>query len=139
MMNAFDEYLMDWEFGEEWRPVVERLAARCTTWPRAAPEPDDFCVDFPVDVLWRDGLLVWVYLVDPVRNVVDCCLGGQFDRTGLRCGTLNPHNPGDHLDCHFMRPGDMGSLKALADEFVDWITRETELWRGNHPVLPESA
>src|SRR6266700_6273196 len=96
-MNFFDEYLTDWEFADEWRPVIERLAERSATWP-AAPEPDDFCVDFPVDVLWRDGLLVWVSLVDPVHNAVDCCLGGQFDRTGLRCGTLNPHNPGDHLN-----------------------------------------
>jgi hypothetical protein len=90
-------------------------------------------------VLGREGLLVWVDLVDPVRNVVERCLGGRFDRMGLRCGTLNPQNPGDHLDCRFVRLGDMGSLKDLADEFVDWITRESELWRRNRPVIPESA
>ncbi|MFE7398435.1 hypothetical protein [Streptomyces sp. NPDC057557] len=33
-MSTFDEYLTDWEFGEDWRPVVEHLAARVTSWPR---------------------------------------------------------------------------------------------------------
>lgn len=121
-MSAFDEYLTDWEFGEDWRPVVEHLAARVTSWPSGAPEPEDFCVDFPVDVLWTDGLLVWTSLVDPVRN--STCLGGQIDRTGLRCGTLNPHNPGDHLDCRFVLLGEGRSLPDLADVLLDWVAAE---------------
>lgn len=133
MTDAFHEYLENWEFGEEWRPIVERLAARGPTWPTTAPEPDDFWVDYPVDVLWRDGILVCVSLDDPVRGVVGCCLGGQFDRAGLRCGLLNPHNPGDSLDCRHVHRGDADSLAALADRFLDWIARETEAWRREHP------
>ncbi|MFE3905602.1 hypothetical protein ACFXPY_36310 [Streptomyces sp. NPDC059153] len=123
-MSTFDEYLTDWEFGEDWRPVVEHLAARVTSWPRGAPEPEDFCVDFPVDVLWADGLLVWTSLVDPVRNMISTCLGGQIDRTGLRCGILNPHNPGDHLDCRFVLLGEGRSLSDLADVLLDWVAAE---------------
>lgn len=26
-MSAFEEYLTDWRFGEDWRPVVERLGS----------------------------------------------------------------------------------------------------------------
>lgn len=59
--------------------------------------------------------------------------------SGRKAHDEPPQNPGDHLDCRFVRLGDMGSLKDLADEFVDWITRESELWRRNRPVIPESA
>lgn len=114
-MNTFDDYLADWEFGEDWRPVVEHLAARVTSWPSGAPEPEDFCVDFPADVLWTEGLLVWTRLGST-------CLGGQIDRTGLRCGTLNPHNPGDHLDCRFVLLGEGRSLSDLTDALLDWVT-----------------
>ncbi|MFE4018537.1 hypothetical protein ACFXPZ_14100 [Streptomyces sp. NPDC059101] len=117
-MSAFDEYLTDWEFGEDWRPVVEHLVARVTSWPSGAPEPEDFCVDFPVDVLWTDGLLVWTSLGDPVRNVI----GGQIDRTGLRCGILNP--PGDYLDCRFVLLGEGRSLSDMADVLLDWVAAE---------------
>lgn len=91
---------------------------------QGAPEPEDFCVDFPVDVLWTDGLLVWTSLVDPVRNMISTCLGGQIDRTGLRCGILNPHNPGDHLDCRFVLLGEGRSLSDLADVLLDWVAAE---------------
>ncbi|GGU84862.1 hypothetical protein GCM10010211_58630 [Streptomyces albospinus] len=118
-MSTFDDYLADWEFGEDWRPVVERLAARVTSWPSGAPGPEDFCVDFPVDVLWTDGLLVWT-------GLVGTCLGGQIDRTGLRCGTLNPHNPGDHLDCRFVLLGAGRSLSDLADALLDWVAAQAD-------------
>lgn len=116
-MSTFDDHLADWEFGEDWRPVVEHLAARVTSWPSGAPEPEDFCVDFPADVLWTEGLLVWTRLGNT-------CLGGQIDRTGLRCGTLNPHNPGDHLDCRFVLLGEGRSLSDLADALLDWVTAQ---------------
>ncbi|WP_030800315.1 hypothetical protein [Streptomyces sp. NRRL S-337] len=124
-MSTFDEYLAHWEFGDDWRPVVEHLAARVTNWPNGAPPPDDFCVDFPVDVLWTDGLLVWTSLVDPLRGTISTGLGGQIDRSGLRCGNLNPHNPGDHLDCHFVLLREGRSLSALTDAFLDWVAAET--------------
>ncbi|WP_225833401.1 hypothetical protein [Streptomyces sp. NK08204] len=138
-MGPFHEYLTDWEFGEEWRPVVERLAARVTTWPSGAPEPEDFCVDFPVDGLWTDGLLVWVSLVDPLRNRISTCLGGQIDRTGLRCGTLNPHNPGDRLDCRFVLLGEGRSLSALADVLLDWVAAEAARLSTGRPQPPRPS
>ncbi|MDJ0347640.1 hypothetical protein QMK19_41190 [Streptomyces sp. H10-C2] len=123
-MSVFDEYLADWDFGEPWKPVVEHLAARVATWPNGAPEPDEFLVDFPVDVLWTDGLLVWTTLVDPVLNGASYCLGGQIDLTGLRCGLLNPHNPGDSLDCRFVLLGYGRSLSELTDALLDWVTAQ---------------
>ncbi|WP_432189986.1 hypothetical protein [Streptomyces sp. Tue6028] len=116
-MNAFEEYLADWELDDAWRPVVERLAERVATWPSTAPEPEDFCVDAPVDVLWHEGVLVWAW-----TGAV--CLGGQFDAAGLRCGALNPHNPGDHLDTRYVVAQHGRALESLVDAFLGWIARE---------------
>ncbi|MER6982089.1 hypothetical protein [Streptomyces carpinensis] len=137
-MNAFDEYLTDWRFGEDWRPVAEHLAARVTSWSSGAPAPEDFCVDFPTDVLWTEGLLVWTSLVDPVRDVISTCLGGQIDRTGLRCGLLNPHNPGDHLECRFVLPGEGRPLPELADELLEWVAAEAARLSTSPPRLPRA-
>lgn len=111
---------MDWELDDAWRPVVERLAERVATWPSTAPEPADFCVAAPVDVLWHKGVLVWTWT--GANGAV--CLGGQFDTAGLRCGALNPHNPGDHLDTWYVVARHGRTLESLADEFLGWIARE---------------
>ncbi|MFD7997948.1 hypothetical protein [Streptomyces mirabilis] len=81
-------------------------------------------MDFPVDVLWTDGLLVWTSLADPVSNVISTCPGGQIDRVGLRCSTLDRHSPGDHLDCRFVLLGEGRSLSDLADALPDWVADE---------------
>ncbi|MEU8435246.1 hypothetical protein AB0F18_20450 [Streptomyces sp. NPDC029216] len=133
-MNAFEEYLADWELGDAWRPVVERLAERVATWPSTAPEPDDFCVDAPVDVLWREGVLVWA----STGTDGAVCLGGQFDAAGLRCGALNPHNPGDHLDTWYAAARHGRTLESLADEFLGWIARENRPTPSRGPGTPPS-
>ncbi|MFI2206703.1 hypothetical protein ACH47Z_39460 [Streptomyces sp. NPDC020192] len=87
-------------------------------------------MDAPVDVLWHEGVLVWAHT--GAGGAV--LLGGQFDAEGLRCGALNPHNPGDHLDTWHvvMRRGK--SLEALADEFLEWIAHENSA-----PPTPPTA
>jgi hypothetical protein len=47
-VNTFEEELAGWEFADEWRPVVERLAERVADWPATAPDPDDFYVSHPI-------------------------------------------------------------------------------------------
>jgi hypothetical protein len=41
-VGIFDEYLTDWEFGDRWRPVGERLAA--AQWPLPSLPADDSLV-----------------------------------------------------------------------------------------------
>jgi hypothetical protein len=118
-VNIFEECLSSWDLGDDWRPFVERLAERVADWPVTAAEPDDFSIEAPLDIPWREGLLVWVHLGD-------ACLGAQIDRTGLRCGDLNDL-PGDRLATWFTssethaRNGK--SLESLADEMLDWFAR----------------
>ncbi|MFD7205290.1 hypothetical protein [Streptomyces sp. NPDC059893] len=58
-----------------------------------------------------------------MRDMISTCLGGQIDRTGLRCGILNPH-PGDHLDCRFVLLDEGKSLSDLTDAFLDWVAAQ---------------
>jgi len=128
-VNTFEELLADWEFGDEWRPLVERLAERVADWPSTAPDPDDFYVSHAIGSSGSDGLLVWADLLHPARNVIGACLGAQVDRTELRCGALNPHNPGDHLEVWLITPRDRRSFVELADGLLDWFACEAQRWQ----------
>jgi len=119
-MNVFEECLSNWDLGDDWRPVAERLAARVADWPVISAEPDDFTVEAPLEIPWHEGLLVWVHL--------GAFLGCQIDRSGLRCGLLNDF-PGDRLATWFMSSETYQhsgkSLESLTDEMLIWFGRVT--------------
>ncbi|MEV5880206.1 hypothetical protein AB0L75_39610 [Streptomyces sp. NPDC052101] len=108
-MNAFEEYLADWELGDAWRPVVERQPSGS---PPGLPQPRN--------QLWHEGVLVWAWTGADAA----VCLGGQFDSAGLRCGALNPHSPGDHLGTWYVVARHGRALGILVDKFLGWIARE---------------
>ncbi|WP_143138437.1 hypothetical protein [Streptomyces mirabilis] len=60
-----------------------------------------------------------------MSNVISTCPGGQIDRAGLRCGSVDRHDPGDHLDRRFVLLGEGRSLSDLAAAFLDRVADGT--------------
>jgi hypothetical protein len=134
-VDAFEQALADWEFSEQWRPVVARLAERARDWPIAALSPRDFWIQEASESPSGhpcDGLLVWTDVVHPTRNAVEASIGGQFDLSGLRVGHLQPHNPGGYGEVDdfawIVRAHDGLSLCDQADRLIEWLSDEAQRW-----------
>lgn len=138
-MNIFAEYLGEWEFGEKWRPLVERLDERTNSWPTSLFAPDDFAVydalgtadPVTLAITPGDGLLIWTDFSD--NGTIQLSLGAQVDADGLRCGPIEPSRPDDPQNLTrltwFTRSPEARSLSSLADDLLEWFVLEAERWR----------
>ncbi|QMU70169.1 hypothetical protein [Streptacidiphilus sp. P02-A3a] len=138
-MGIFDEYLADWEFGERWRPIGERLAALAAQWPLPSlPADDKFTIyggpgQSDGD---DDGVLIWVDLPSLEKpGWVGVTLGAQIDGSGLRCGSVCSSTLS-----HFLAPVERADyrldaaahgLAQLTDEAVAWFGRKQAEWLAN--------
>lgn len=131
-MGIFEEYLADWEWGDRWRPVGERLAALAERWPLPELPPDDYFTIW--DGLGREdgsglrGVLIWLDLPSSRKpGWVGVTLGAQIDDDGLRCGEM--HGPAWWLGpAEFALAADDFSLEQLTDQAVAWFGRKREAW-----------
>jgi hypothetical protein len=135
LVNVFEECLADWEFAEEWHPVIERLAECAHDWPMKSPSPEEFWVWDPIEcpeTREAGGLLIWTDLVHRASNSVGLTLGAQVDRAGLRCGPLDSSCPGGagELDgfTRFTLTHEGRSLGEIANELLAWFVRESQRW-----------
>ncbi|WP_042410651.1 hypothetical protein [Streptacidiphilus carbonis] len=138
-MGIFDEYLADWEFGERWRPVCERLAVLAARWPLPGLPPDNYFTIY--DALDQGdgtggGVLIWLDLASLERpERVGVTLGAQIDDSGLRCGPVCGHSLS-----HFLEPVERADfsldathdLVRLTDEAVAWFGRKQAEWMATH-------
>ncbi|NGN67625.1 hypothetical protein G5C51_27455 [Streptomyces sp. A7024] len=135
-MSVFAECLEEGELPDRWRPLIQRLADRAATdWPSPLPSADDFYVWDAIEcpaTQAAGGLLIWADLTRPDTGSVVRTLGAQVDTEGLRCGPLNGHSPGgpEQLEdlTWFALPSADRTLTELADELLDWFTREALRW-----------
>jgi hypothetical protein len=134
-VGIFDEYLAEWEFGERWRPVCERLVALAEQWPLPSLPIDEFTIygALEQDEGSTSGVLIWLDLESlehPGR--VGVTLGAQIDGSGLRCGEVCGHSlsrflqPKEHAD--FSRNAPTHDLVKLTDEAVAWFGRKQAEW-----------
>jgi hypothetical protein len=133
-VGIFDEYLADWEFGERWRPVCERLAALAAHWPLPGLPPDDYFTIYGAlnrGAGTTGGVLIWLDLLSlDVPKRVGVTLGAQIDDSGLRCGLVCSHS----LD-RLLEPVERDftldathDLERLTDEAVAWFGRAHAEW-----------